>query len=294
MRLGFIGLGNMGAYMAANLQKQHELVVHDIRREAAKDHLANGAKWAENPAELARQSEIVLTSLPNPPIVEEVSLGANGLIHGMTPGSVYIDLSTNSPRVLKQIAARLEEKGIHMLDAPVSGGSPGAKAGTLAVMVGGDKVVYERCLEIFRLIGKTICHCGPVGSGTQVKLVNNLIAFANLYSTLEGMLLLKKLGLDMKTAFEVIQGSSGDSYVLRKKLPGSVFAGNFEPGFTLDLAYKDVDLGTEMAREANVPMLYATILQQKLLEAKSRGWGLRDWTTIAGPLEETLGVKLRF
>jgi len=188
----------------------------------------------------------------------------------------------------------LEAKGIQMLDAPVSGGSPGAKAGSLAVMVGGDKVVYERCLEILKLIGKTICHCGPIGSGTQVKLVNNLISFGNLYNSLEGMLLLKKLGLDMKTAFEVIQGSSGDSFVLHQKLPRSVFAGNFEPGFALDLAYKDVDLGTEMAREANVPMLFASILQQKLLEAKSRGWGSRDWSTIALLLEEALGVKLRF
>ena len=294
MKLGFIGLGNMGAYMAANLQKQHELVVHDIRREAAKDHLASGAKWAETPAELARQSEVVLTSLPNPPIVEEVSLGAHGLIHGMTPGSVYIDLSSNSPKVIKQIAARLAEKGVQMLDAPVSGGTPGAKAGVLEVMVGGDKATYERCMGILKLIGKSVHHCGPIGSGTQLKLINNIMSRVNAYNALECLLLAKKVGLDLKTAFEVIQGSSGDSFVFHQKFPRSVFTGNFEPGFALDLAYKDIDLGTEMAREAGVPMLLATMVQQKVLDAKNRGWGSRDWTTIVLPLEEALGVKLRF
>lgn len=294
MKLGFIGLGNMGTHMAANLQKQHELVVNDIRREAARDLLANGAKWADSAAEVARQSEIVLTSLPTPSIVEEVSLGTNGLIHGMAPGSVYIDLSTNSPRAITRIAARLEDKGILMLDAPVSGGIPRAKAGTLEIMVGGDKATYERCSGILRLIGKSIHHCGPIGAGTQLKLINNMMSRVNAYNALECMLLVKKLGLDMKTAFEVIRGSSGDSFVFHQKLPRSVFAGNFEPGFALDLAYKDIDLGTQMGREAGVPMLLANIVQQKLLDAKSRGWGSRDWTTIVLPLEEALGIELRF
>src|SRR5262245_62840481 len=144
MRIGFIGLGNMGGPMALNLIKAgHTLIVHDVRREAAAPHLERGAKWADNPRAVARDSELILTSLPGPKEVEAVALGPDGIIHGAVPGTVYADLSTGSPTVMRQLYAAFKEKGVHVLDAPVSGGTTGARRGTLQVMVGGDESIYR-------------------------------------------------------------------------------------------------------------------------------------------------------
>jgi 3-hydroxyisobutyrate dehydrogenase len=295
MKLGFIGLGNMGKPMAANLLKAgHQLMVYDIRKEAARELLDGGAVWADSPKKVAEKSEVVLTSLPGPGEVEEVALGVNGILAGSPKGSAYIDLSTNSPAVIKKIAIAAKEKGVAVLDAPVSGGIPGAKARTLAIMVGGDKMTFDRCSELFKAIASNVFYVGEIGSGNAIKLINAMMLFVNLYGSVECLLLAKKLGLDLKTVFEVIKESSGDSFSFHQKLPRSVLVGNFEPGFALRLAYKDIDLGTRMAREAEVPIILASIVQQKLLEAKARGWEDRDWTCIALPLEEALNTEIRY
>jgi 3-hydroxyisobutyrate dehydrogenase len=179
MKVGFIGLGTMGASMAANLQKAgHQLVVHDIRRAAAERHLAAGATWADSPKALAEQVEIVFTSLPGPPEVEAVALGPNGLIDGLKEGAAYFDLSTNSPTLVRQINARFAEKRLYMLDAPVSGGPRGAASGRLALWVGGDEQIFNRHKAVLDAIGDQARYIGPIGAGSVAKLVHNCAGYA--------------------------------------------------------------------------------------------------------------------
>ena len=179
MKVGFIGLGTMGASMAANLQKAgHELVVHDIRRVAAERHLAAGAVWADSPKALAEQCEIIFTSLPGPPEVEAVALGPNGLLAGMKDGSAYFDLSTNSPTLVRELNRRFAEKHLYMLDAPVSGGPKGAASGRLALWVGGDEQIFNRHKKVLDAIGDQARYIGPIGAGSVAKLVHNCAGYA--------------------------------------------------------------------------------------------------------------------
>ncbi len=179
MKIGFIGLGNMGGPMALNLIKAgHTLVVHDVRRPAAAPHLERGATWAESPRAAAHGNELILTSLPGPTEVEAVALGADGIIHGAVPGSVYADLSTGSPTVMRKIHAAFKDKGVHVLDAPVSGGVWGAQRGTLQVMVGGDESIYREVKDVLGAVGDKVGYMGPIGAGTVAKLVHNMIGIA--------------------------------------------------------------------------------------------------------------------
>lgn len=295
MRLGFIGLGNMGKPIAVNLRRAgYKLTVYDVRREAANELVDQGASWENSPKEIAKKTEVVLTSLPGPLEVEQVAVGRDGILAGATRGSIYIDLSTNSPMSIRRIANIAKGKGVEVLDAPVSGGTLAAKAGTLTVMVGGEKKAFDRCSKVFEAIASNIFYVGDIGSGNMVKLINNMMEFINLYGSLEGLLLAKKLGLELKTVFEAIKASGGDSFIFRQKLPRSVLIGNFEPGFALKWAYKDIDLGTQLARQAGVPLFLASFVQQKFLEAKARGWGDKDWTCFVLPMEEVLNVRLRY
>ena len=178
MKIGFIGLGNMGAGMAANLQKAgYELIVHDIVREAAADHIERGAQWADTPEEVALASEIVFTSLPGPKEVESVATGPNGILAGISAGKVYVDLSTVYPAVVRRIHEKFSEAGAHMLEAPVSGSTIGANTGRLAIMAGGEKEVYERCKPLFDAMGDRPTYTGPIGTGAVCKLAHNCLSY---------------------------------------------------------------------------------------------------------------------
>src|SRR5260370_1741583 len=179
MKVGFIGVGTMGARMASNLQAaKHELWVHDVRREVAKPHVDAGAQWKDTPREVAEAVEVVFTSLPGPVEVEAVALGADGLISGMRKGAAYFDLSTNSPALIRRLHALFKDKGLHLLDAPVSGGPKGARTRKLALWVGGDKEIYDRFKPVLDAIGDQPHYVGPIGAGSVAKLLHNCAGYA--------------------------------------------------------------------------------------------------------------------
>jgi 3-hydroxyisobutyrate dehydrogenase len=296
MRIGFIGLGNMGGSMALNLMKAgHTLIVHDIRRDSAKPHLDGGATWADSVAEVARAGELILTSLPGPADVEAVALGPGGILANAQPGSIFADLSTNSPTVMRKIHAAFKEKGVHVLDAPVSGGAIGAKRGTLQVMVGGDEGIYNEVKGVFGAIGNNVGYMGAIGAGTIAKLVHNLISITARSLIAEGFTLGVKAGVKPEALLEAIRGASfGQGLILSHMIPDVVFKGEFDTvRFALKLARKDVGLATALARELDVPMPMASAGEQILVEAMARGWGDRDSTSPWELQEEKARVKVR-
>jgi 3-hydroxyisobutyrate dehydrogenase-like beta-hydroxyacid dehydrogenase len=300
MDIGFIGVGNMGAGMANNLLKAgYTLTLNDVRRDAAGPLLEKGARWAETPQQVAMQSEITFTSLPGPPDVEAVALGAEGVLAGMKPGSVYIDLSSNSPTLVRQLHDIFRERGMHMLDAPVSGGVIGARTGLLAVMVGGDEALYQRVKPVLDAIGDNVVYCGAIGAGSICKLVHNTISAITSQAITELFTLGVKAGADPKALWETTRrGSFGRGAGGIHRLPESWFSGDFEPDwdkgfFATKLMRKDVGLATQLAREYSVPMALASLTEQELIEAINRGWGDNPTTIVRRLQEERAGVEVR-
>lgn len=296
MRIAFIGLGNMGGPMALNLIKAgHALVVHDVRREAAAAHLQAGATWADSPKAAARGAELVLTSLPGPREVEAVALGPDGILEGAVAGTVYADLSTGSPTVMRRLHAAFKGKGVHVLDAPVSGGVWGAQRGTLQVMVGGDESIFNEVKGVLQGVGDKVGYMGPIGSGTIAKLVHNMISITVRQLVAEGFTLGVKAGVKPEALLEAIRGASfGQGLLLSQMIPNVVFKNEFDTvRFALKLARKDVGLATDLAREYEVPMPMATLGEQILIEALARGWGDRDSTSPWLLQEEAAGVQVR-
>ncbi len=300
MDIGFIGVGNMGAGMANNLlQAGYTLRIYDVRRDAAAPLLEQGATWAETPKDVAVQSEMTFTSLPGPPEVEAVAIGEAGILEGIRPGSVYIDLSTNSPTLVRRLYGIYQEKGIHMLDAPVSGGVIGARTGLLAVMVGGDEAVYQRVKPVLDAIGDNVVYCGSIGAGSICKLVHNCIGAITGQAITELFTLGAKAGADIKALWETTRrGGFGRGAGGIHRLPDTWFSGDFEPNwdkgfFATKLMRKDVGLATQLAREFDVPMALATLAEQELVEALNRGWGDDPSTKVRLLQEERAGVQLR-
>jgi 3-hydroxyisobutyrate dehydrogenase len=294
MKVGFIGLGTMGASMAANLQKAgHQLVVHDIRRAAAERHLAAGATWADSPKALAEQVEIVFTSLPGPPEVEAVALGPNGLIDGLKEGSAYFDLSTNSPTLVRQISARFAEKHLYMLDAPVSGGPRGAASGRLALWVGGDEQIFNRHKPVLDAIGDQARYIGPIGAGSVAKLVHNCAGYAMQCCLAEVFTMGVKAGVEPLALWEAVRQGAGGRRRTFDGLVDQFLPNKYDPpAFALRLAHKDVTLATQLARELKVPMHMANLALDELTEALNRGWGDRDSRVAMLLQQERAGVKI--
>jgi len=296
MRIGFIGLGNMGGPMALNLMKAgHALVVHDVRSEAAKPHLEKGARWAETPRATAQGAELILTSLPGPKEVEAVALGSDGIIHGAEKGAIFADLSTSSPSLIRLIHGVFKDRGIHVLDAPVSGGVWGAQRGTLQIMVGGDEALYRQVKPVLGAMGDKVGYMGEIGCGTIAKLVHNLIGICTRIVVAEGFTLGVKAGVRPEALLEAVKGGAfGQGLLLTQVLPEIVFKGDFDTvRFALKLARKDLGLATELARECNVPMAMAALAEQEMIEAIGRGWGDKDYAAPFMLQEERAGVKVR-
>ena len=294
MKVGFIGLGNMGNPMATNLARAgHELTVHDLRREAATNLLEMGANWADSPRDAVPGNDVVFTSLPVPRDVDAVVLGENGILEGATPNTVYMDLSTNSPTSIRRVHEICAEKGVSVLDAPVSGGVYGAAAGTLAVMVGGDKAIFDRMKPTLDAIGSHVVYCGPIGNGMVCKICNNLLSMGIGVLMTEALTLGVKAGVDLATLADVIANSSGGNRRLVEKFPRFLFKGNFEPGFATALAAKDVRLATDLGREYGIPMELSNLVDQRHVEAMFRGWGPEDSDAVSKIQEEKAGVQLR-
>lgn len=294
MKIGFIGTGVMGKENCLNLLKHgHELVVNDIRREATRELEERGAKWAATPEEIAQECRVSMMSLPMPADVESVVTGTNGLLAGARAGDLIVDLSTNSVSVVKKLAGICQERGVAFLDAPVSGGVWGAQAATLAIMVGGEAEAFARAKPLFECIGKNIIHMGPVGQGTVAKLVNNMMAFVCALGVNEGMVLGVKAGADPDKLFQVITASSGNSYSLEQGFARGAFVGNFEPGFSINLAHKDCGLALDLAREFQVPLLAGALAFAKLTEGRAAGLGTKSTTALIQLLEGVVGVQVR-
>lgn len=294
MKVGFIGLGLMGASMATNMQRAgYDLVVNDVRREAAEPHLQAGATWADTPRQIGEEAEVVFTSLPGPPEVEEVALGEQGLIHGMTSGKAYFDLSTNSPTLVRRLHATFAERGIHVLDSPVSGGPSGARTGKMALWVGGDEDVFERYKSILDSIGDQAVRVGPIGAGSVAKLVHNCAGYTIQTALAEVFTMGVKAGVDPLPLWQAVrQGALGRQRTF-DRLGDQFLQNKFDPpSFALKLAHKDVTLATELAREHHVPMRLANLAQAELTEALNRGWGHRDSRVAMLLQEERAGVEI--
>lgn len=293
MSIGFIGLGQMGGPAAQRiLEAGYELTVHDLRKEAAQQLVQKGAKWADTPKMVAESCNIIISSLPGPLEVEEVVLGTSGLLAGWKRGDIYIDISTNSPITIRRIAEIAKDKGVSVLDAPVSGGVAGAKAGTLAIMVGGDPHTLEEVHKILEVMGSKIVHVGDIGCGNITKLVNNMISICCNAACAEGFVLGVKAGIDVEKLYQVISAGTANNWNLQQ-YPNTVFMDDFEPGFKLDLAYKDIQLALALSSECRVPTPLSVAAQQGLLEARAAGLGNKSIQSVIMTLEKIAGVRVR-
>jgi 3-hydroxyisobutyrate dehydrogenase-like beta-hydroxyacid dehydrogenase len=294
MQVGFIGLGTMGASMAANLQKAgYKLVVHDVRRQAASTHLAAGAQWAATPREVAAASQVIFTSLPGPPEVEAVALGKDGLIEGIAEGAAYFDLSTNARSLMQKVHAAFAAKGAHVLDAPVSGGPRGALTGKLALWVGGDRAVFDKYKAVLDAIGDQARYIGPIGQGTVAKLVHNCAGYAVITALAETFTMGVKAGVEPLALFEAIrQGAVGRRRTFDAMIDQFLTANYDPPAFALKLAHKDVSLATALAREVGVPMRLCNLTLEEMTEALNRGWAQKDSRITMMLQQERAGVKI--
>ena len=298
MNVGFIGLGNIGKPMAMNVVKAgHSTVVHDIRPEAATDLLEAGAVWAETPSEVAQGSEVVMGSLPGPLQVEAVVLGDHGVLEGAGEGSVYVDLATNAPGVVRKLHRICGERGVGFLDAPVSKGvADAANIGALTMIVGGDREVLERVRPVLNVIADKdrIYYCGPSGAGAVCKLCNNLVTFAKLNVLAEALTIGVKAGVPIETLSQVIASGSASNRTIDRF--DTVFDGDFEQRGSAFLASdaKDVRLATELAREVDVPAEIAAMVDQKYVAALAAGLGRLGGVTVVKVQEERSGVELRY
>jgi 3-hydroxyisobutyrate dehydrogenase len=278
MQIGFIGLGTMGASMAANLQKAgYQLVVHDVRRASADPHIARGATWAGTPRAVGEAAEVVLTSLPGPPEVEAVALGDNGLLAAMRSGAAYFDLSTNSPTLVRRLHADFATRGVHMLDAPVSGGPAGARTGRMALWVGGDEAIFQRHKAVLDAMGDQARYVGPIGAGSVAKLVHNCAGYAIQAALAEVFALGVKGGVEPLALWEAVRTGAVGRRRTFDALADQFLPGKYDPAaFALRLAHKDVSLATGLGRELGVPMRVANLALAEMTEAVNRGWESRD------------------
>jgi 2-hydroxy-3-oxopropionate reductase len=289
--IGFIGLGIMGRPMARNLLKAgHTLLVHSRSRGPVEEIVKAGATAAASARDVAAQCDVLITMLPNSPEVEQVALGPGAIIEGARRGLIFADMSTISPIVSRKIGAALEPKGVAMLDAPVSGGEKGAIDGTLSIMVGGDKAVFERVLPIFQAMGKTITLLGPLGFGGFTKLANQIIVAVNLTALAEALTLGKKAGLDRELLLTALAGGLAGSKCLDQKRSNYV-SNTYNPGFKIDLHYKDLGLIMESARALGAPLPATAVVQELFSALRVKGRGGLDHSGVITLLEDLAGLS---
>ncbi|HSV83752.1 MAG TPA: NAD(P)-dependent oxidoreductase [Ramlibacter sp.] len=295
MKVGFIGLGAMGAGIALNLRKAgYDLVVYDLRKESTQPLVDAGATVAATVAELARGSDVVFTSVPGPKEMQELGLGEGGLLANMRPGSTWFDLTTNSPTVLREVARRFQEKGIAVLDAPVSGRPQGARSGKLAIYIGGEREVFDRHKQMLDAMGDKVLHVGPVGAGNTAKLVHNLVSLVTRIGIAEGMSLGVKAGMDPLELWNAVrQGAIGRQRTF-DILADQYMQDKYDPAnFALRLAHKDFTLALDLARELGVPMKQAETAYEEYNAALARGWGDRDSRAPMQMQNERAGVTIK-
>lgn len=290
--IGFIGLGIMGHGMAANLLRAgFPLTIWNRTRSRMDELMAAGARAGESPADVARHSEIIITCVSDTPDVRAVILGDAGVIHGARAGSLIIDMSTISPQATREIAAALAEADLHMLDAPISGGSEGAVNGTLSIMVGGEAAQVERARPAFEVMGKTVTHVGEIGAGQTVKIVNQILVVGNMLAASEAMLMAQAGGLDLRKALQAVEAGAAGSWMLSNRAP-QVFARDFRPGFTIDLQQKDLRLALEAAEQLGVPLLATSLIHQLYKTLQLQGFGGEGNHALVKALENLSQLKI--
>ena len=290
--VGFIGVGNMGNPMAANVLKAgFPMTVFDLDPKAMENLVKGGATAARSAREVVDRSEVVLTSLPASPHVEAAYLDAGGLVDSAKSGTILIDLSSVLPSTPRKIEPKAKAKGVGFLEAPVSGGVTGAAAGTLAIMVGGDAETLKRAEAVLKPIGPNIFHVGPVGAGNTIKAINNMMASVNSLAMMEGVALGVKAGLDPMMIYDVVKASSGGSKAL-ERIPRAIVPRNFEPGFKVALMNKDLDTFNTIAKELHVPVSFANVAQRYQQAAMAAGLSEQDTTAAMIIIERLACVEV--
>jgi len=293
MHYGFIGLGNLGAHLAASLLRGgFAVTVHDLNRAAARDLLAAGASWADSPREAAAASDSLITCLPSPAASAAVMTGTDGALDAIPPGGAWIEMSTNDLHEIRRIAALAEARGSGVLEAPVTGGVHRAATGEITVLVGGDEALYRAHRPAFEAMGGKVLHMGGLGSASVIKVITNMLAFIHLVAAGEALMLAKQGGLDLRQAFEAIRASSGNSFVHETESQ-VILNGSYDIGFTLDLACKDSGFATRLGREFGVPLKLAGLVEQLMIEARAK-YGGEAWSPkVVKLLEDAVGQDLR-
>ncbi len=293
MRLGFIGIGSLGAHLAASLVRAgFAVTIHDLDKERASGLVRAGAVWAGSPAAVAAAADSVFTCLPSPAAVAAVVTGPNGILAGFGPGGTWIDMSTNDRHELARLAALAAESGVACLEAPVTGGVHKAASGEITVLVGGDAAVFASHRPALEAMGGQVFHMGPLGSASIIKVITNMLAFIHLVAAGEALMLAKRGGLDLAQSFAAIKASSGNSFVHETESQ-LVLNGSYDVGFTMDLAAKDLFLAHQLGREFGVPLELAGLVEQIFVRARSQYGGAAPSTQVVKLLEDALGTDLR-
>jgi 3-hydroxyisobutyrate dehydrogenase len=293
VKLGFVGLGNLGGHLAASLVRAgFELSVCDLDRSRADGLLEAGATWCATPRGVAEASDAVLTCLPSPAAVAAVVESDDGALAGLRPGTTWIDLSTSDRHLTARLAELAAARGIRVLEAPVTGGVHLAASGEITVIVGGERDVFEAHRPVFEAIGRRVFHVGPLGSATAIKVITNMLAFVHLVAAGEALMLAKQAGLDLAQSFDVIAASSGTSFVFETE-GQLILNGSYDIGFTLDLALKDLGFASELGAELGVPLELESLVEAIFVRAKSTYGGDTQSTAVVRLLEDAVGTDLR-
>jgi len=296
MRVGFIGLGNMGAPLAGFvLGGGFALGVHDLRKEAAAPLLQRGGVWADTPRDVAAQSDVVCVCVPGPPEMRTVMLGNAGVVEGLKPGAVVVDHTTNAPAVVREIGAAVTARGAHLLDAPIDGGREGALEGQVTLFVGGDQAVLRRVSAVLETFSRSVVWVGDLGAGSITKLVHNALAMSIDLLLAECLTLGAKAGVALPRLIEAFREGCivSQNMTFTKRMPATLFRGDFTARFALALAYKDFRLAGDLAAQHGVPTRLLDLCAAELLEAMNRGWGDQDRLKASTLQEERADVKLR-
>ena len=292
-RIGFIGLGVMGGRMAGTLARAgHALAVHDVDPAKAGALAAAGATVCTSAADVAQRSDIVFSSLPLPATVRAVYLGPDGVLDGVRPGAVLVDTSTVDPETSRAVSAAAAARGVQYLDAPVSGGFREAETGALVLIVGGDREAFDRVRDVLALLGASVHYAGASGAGSVVKLVNNVMSMGNVLIAAEAFVLGVRAGMEPERLFEILRGSAGRSFHFERRFP-NILARNFAPGFTVDLARKDLGLAVDMARSHDVPVPATSLLHQLYNACAAMGEGASDFGAIIKVFESWARTEVK-
>lgn len=292
MKIGFIGLGNVGAKLAGSLLRNgHDLTVRDLDRGAAAPFLDGGAAWGDSPAAMAQSCDYIITCLPSPAASAEVLEGADGLLEGLAPGTIWAEMSTTDANEVRRLAAMVAARGARAIDCPVSGGCHRAATGNISIFAGCDRATFEAALPVLTTLGRRVLHTGPVGSASILKVMTNYLATANLLTLCEAMVTMKAAGLDLATTYEAIRISSGNSFVHETESQ-LILNGSRQIDFTMDLVLKDIGLFQKIAEEAGVPLEISPLMIRMMEDGRRRYGDRAQSDEIIGRLEEATGLSV--